>query len=60
MPVEGVRRDKAARFRWVQGQLGDSLLAGSNRAGAEETKCLKPSDSGITLEVSAVAIASAE
>src|SRR6516165_7307582 len=41
-----VRRDKAALFQWVQGPPGDSLPPEATGAGMEETKCLKPSDSG--------------
>src|ERR1700726_2098691 len=41
-----VRRDKAALFQWVQAPPGDSLQPEATGAGMEETKCLKPSDSG--------------
>src|ERR1700680_2866260 len=41
-----VRRDKAALFQWVRGPPGDSLQPEATGAGMEETKCLKPSDSG--------------
>src|SRR6516165_5247085 len=41
-----VRRDKAALFQWVQGPPGDSLPPEATGAGMEETKCLKPPDSG--------------
>src|SRR5580704_11168080 len=34
------------RFQWVQAPPGDSLQPEATGAGMEETKCLKPSDSG--------------
>src|SRR5215469_9977315 len=46
MTANHVRRDKAALFQWVQGPPGDSLPPEATGAGMEETKCLKPSDSG--------------
>src|SRR6516225_2850335 len=33
-------------FQWVQAPPGDSLQPEATGAGMEETKCLKPSDSG--------------
>ena len=33
-------------FQWVQAPPGDSLPPEATGAGMEETKCLKPSDSG--------------
>ncbi len=41
-----VRRDKAALFQRVQAPPGDPLQPEATGAGMEETKCLKPPDSG--------------
>jgi hypothetical protein len=41
-----VRRDKAALFQRVQAPPGEPLQPEATGAGMEETKCLKPSDSG--------------
>jgi hypothetical protein len=40
-----VRRDKAALFQWVQAPPGDRSSR-KRPEQTEETKCLKPSDSG--------------
>jgi|SRR6516162_3182024 len=45
MTAVGVRREGGA-FQWVQAPPGDSLPPEATGAGMEETKCLKPSDSG--------------
>ncbi len=41
-----VRRDKAALFQRVQAPPGYPLQPEATGAGMEETKCLKPPDSG--------------
>ena len=41
-----VRRDKAALFQWVQAPPGDRSSRKRPEQNMEETKCLKPSDSG--------------
>jgi hypothetical protein len=41
-----VRRDKAALFQRVQAPPGEPLQPEATGAGMEETKCLKPPDSG--------------
>src|SRR6516162_1313113 len=45
MTAVGVRRQGGA-FQWVQAPPDDSLQPEATGAGMEETKCLKPSDSG--------------
>src|SRR6516164_8101440 len=40
-------------FQWVQAPPGDSLQPEATGAGMEETKCLKPSDSGSRITVTA-------
>ena len=44
MTASGVRRDKAALYRWVQVPTRRPLQPEATGAGMEETKCLKPSD----------------
>src|SRR6202043_2005910 len=46
MTAMGVPCDQGGAFQWVQAPPGDSLQPEATGAGMEETKCLKPSDSG--------------
>src|ERR1700675_3044762 len=46
MAVEGVRRDKAALSSGCEAHPATSLQPEATGAGMEETKCLKPPDSG--------------
>ena len=53
MTGKGVRREQGGAFQWVQAPPGDSLQPEATGAGMEETKCLKPSDSGSRITVTA-------
>ena len=46
MTANHVRRDKAALFQRVQAPARRPLQPEATGAGMEETKCLKPPDSG--------------
>src|ERR1700726_5100804 len=46
MTAMGVPCDQGGAFQRVQAPPGDSLQPEATGAGMEETKCLKPSDSG--------------